>query len=215
MNCTAIMLLVVLLLLAGCGVTQEAGVVFPHQELIEVSPLPPLEFPASGQGKKLGVLFRVLGDGTVAEVRMLKSGGDEHWDSAVVALMKHWRFSVNSGDSTGEGHWYHYLFDVRIGESIQLTLGELVAPARQVADSLYAILNNGVSFASLANQFASGSAGKRGGFLGSVDIQKYPEHVRNELRKLHVNDFTHPLRLGKDYVIFMRFADDHSSNLSQ
>jgi hypothetical protein len=88
-----------------------------------------------------------------------------------------------------------------------LTLGELVAAGQHEADSLYELLNSGVTFASVARQFISGSSVERGRILGAVSIETYPERVRNELRKLDVNDFTHPLRLGTDYVIFMRFED--------
>jgi hypothetical protein len=127
--------------------------------------------------------------------------------------MKQWRFSPNANDTTSDGHWYHYLFDVHVGEPIILTLGELVASGPQEADSLHELLNTGVAFASVAKQFVSGSSGERGRFLGAVCIDTYPERVRNELRKLNVNDFTRPLRLGKDYVIFMRF--ENTRNLPQ
>jgi TonB family protein len=202
MNYIATVVLAILLLLSACSVTQETGLVTPRQELVKVSSLPAPIAPASAMGLKLGVQFRVLHDGTVAEVRVLKSGGDQRWDSTVVEVMKQWRFSMSFDDTASGGHWYHYLFDVHIGQPLVLTLGELVAAGQQEADSLYELLNGGLTFASV-----------RGRFLGAVSIETYPERVRNELRKLHVNDFTHPLRLGKDYVIFMRFED--TKNLPQ
>lgn len=207
MNYIVTVVLTFLLLLSACGVTQEAAVVAPRQELIKVSPLPAPSTPALTKGLKLGVVFRVLHDGTVAEVRILKSSGDRQWDAAVTDVMRQWRFSTNSNDTASDGQWYHYMFDVHMGEPITLTLGELVAAGQQEADSLYGLLNSGVAFASVARQFVSGSSSERGRFLGAVSIETYPERVRNELRKLHVNDFTPPLRLGNDYVIFMRFED--------
>lgn len=213
MNYSVIVVLASLLLLSACGAMQETGVVGQRQELVKVSPLPAPILPLPARGMKLGVQFRVLHDGAIAEVRLLNSGGDRQWDSTVVGVMEKWRFSPNSNDAPSEGHWYHYIFNLRTGEPIILTLGELVAVGQQEADSLYEVLNNGVAFDSVAKEFLPGSSGDRGRFLGAISIETYPERVRNELRKLHVNDFTHPLRLGKDYVIFMRFED--TRNLPQ
>ncbi len=213
-NIVGTIALTVLLLLSGCIGIHETGVMVPRQELIKVSPLPPLVTPASTRGVKLGVLFRVLHDGRVAEVHILKSGADPQWDSTAIALMKQWRFSTIANDTMPDGHWIHYLFDVQVQEPIVMTLGELVSSRLQAADSLYALLN-GIAFDVISKQMTVGSSGEQGRFLGAVDIGTYPERVRNELRRVHVNGFTRPIRLGDSYVIYIRFPDEVSDNLVQ
>lgn len=206
--------LTVLLLLSGCIGIHETGLMVPRQELIKVSPLPPLVTPTSTRGVKLGVLFRVLHDGRVAEVHILKSGAEPQWDSTAIELMKQWRFSAIAYDTMADGHWIHYLFDVQVQEPIVMTLGELVSSQLQVADSLYALLN-GMAFDVISKQMTVGSSGEQGRFLGAVDIGTYPERVRNELRRVHVNGFTRPIRLGDSYVIYIRFPDEAPDNLVQ
>lgn len=214
-NIVGVITLAVILLISGCTGIHETGIPTSRQELVKVSPLPPLVSLASARGVKLGVLFRVLHDGTVAEVHILKSGADPDWNSAAVALMKQWRFSRIVDDTATEGHWIHYLFDVRVREPIVMTLGEIMCSRRQVADSLYMVLNTSGAFDVLSMQMVIGSYGDSGRFLGAVDIGTYPERVRNELRTLREHDFTRPIRLGDSYVIYFRFPDDVAGRIVQ
>jgi len=60
-----------------------------------------------------------------------------------------------------------------------------------------------------------GSSGKLSKFLGTIDIVMYPKHVRDELRKLDVNEITRPLRLGADYIIYKRYESEHFRRILQ
>ena len=210
MNFAKAIVLAVLLLVLGCAVSEEAGVFTQRQELVRMSLLPPLVFPASAEGARLRVLFRVLSDGTVAEVRILKSSGDSRWDASAVDSMKRWRFSTIPNDTVPGGRLFHYQLVVHVETPVVMTLGELIAAREQEADSLYVLLKSGVAFDSIMKRVHIGTFGERGRFLGSVNIATYPEQIRDELRTLRVNDFTRPLRLGHDYVIYLRFEDDGS-----
>jgi TonB family protein len=213
MNYAVTIALTALLLFSGCVVTQETGGLEPRQELVRMSPLPPLASSTSAGGVKVRVMFKVLGDGTVAEVRVLKSSGDAEWDASAIDSMKRWRFSTIPQDTVSAGRLFLYLLVVRAEAPVVMTLGELVAAKEQEADSLYALLKSGVAFDAIAKQIPVGSSGERGRFLGPVNIAIYPEQVRDELRTLSVNDFTHPIRLGHKYVIYLRFENDGSRNL--
>jgi TonB family protein len=212
MNFAVTLVSAILLLLSGCAVREQAVVSKQPQELIKMSPLPALTSPVPAV-VRLRVLFRVLSDGTVAEVRVLKSSGDTGWDASAVDSMRRWRFSTVPQDTVSGGRLFLYLLVVHAEAPIVMTLGELVAAREQEADSLYALLKSGVAFDAIAKQIAVGSSGERGGFLGPVNIAIYPEQVRDELRTLSVNDFTHPIRLGNNYMIYVRFENDGSRNL--
>ena len=47
-----------------------------------------------------------------------------------------------------------------------------------------------------------------GKITGEVDIARYPKRVRDALRKLGINQITHPLRIGAKFTIFKRYVPD-------
>jgi TonB family protein len=129
----------ILLLLSGCAIGEQAAVSTQPQELIKMSPLPALASPVPAV-VRLRVLFRVLSDGTVAEVRILKSSGDAEWDASAVDSMKRWRFSSIANDTVEGGRLFHYLLSVRAETPVVMTLGELLVSRQQAADSLFSLL---------------------------------------------------------------------------
>jgi TonB family protein len=199
------MLLSALLLFSGCVATQETEKVLPHQVLVKVSSLPAYNPNALYRDMSMRVAFKVLEDGTIAEVRVLKSPADPAWNGTAAELMKQWRFTTVAGGLEPEGQWIQYSLLVHVEEPIMMTIGEIVAARKEEADSLYELLDSDVPFDSIAKQ--------RARFLGAVDIAAYPQNVRDALRILRVHHFTRPLRLGNSYVIYMRFED--SRNLVQ
>ena len=215
MKYTLTFLLIILLMLTGCAVTTRVDDANSKLELVGMSSLPPQPSISLAGKLRLNVLFRVLNNGTVADVRMLGSSGDSEWDVLAIDSMKQWRFAVITSDSSTAEHWVRYTVIVHAEELNVMTLGQLVADSQQEADSLYALLKGRITFDTLAKQPRARSSNELGRFLGAIDIARYPQHVRNELRKLEVNDFTHPLRLGANYIIYKRFNHEGSSNLPQ
>lgn len=205
MKYTMTFLLVILLMLTGCTVTRQVVDVDSRLELVSMSSLPPHPSITFAGKMKLNVVFRVLNDGTIAEVRVLGSSGYPDWDLAAIDSMKRWRFAVTTNGGSLSEHSIRYTIIVHAEESIVMTLSQLVAGNQREADSLYSLLKSGILFDTLAKQFRAGSSNELGRFLGAIDIARYPQHVREELRRLPANDFTHPLRLGETYLIFKRF----------
>ena len=195
-------------LLIGCSVSLQDGTLTDTSEVVSMSPLPPLasSFPAGVL--KLNVLFRVLNDGSVAEVNMLVPTGDPVWDASAIDSMRQWRFTADPHDTLATDRWIRMAVLVRVEESIVMNLGELIAAGRQEADSLHSLLVGGIDFLTLAKQVRVGSSNTIGRSLGAIDIARYPRHVRDELRKLRVNGMTEPIRLGGNFVIYKRFALD-------
>ncbi len=201
------------MLLAGCAITREISVDQP--ELISMSSLPPTPPSSTITQLRLNVLFHILRDGTVADARILGSSGYPLWDAAAVDSMKQWRFAPALDDTSPTGWWMRYTLVVGIQEPIMMNLGELVMSNQGEADSVYQLLQSGVVFDTLARHVREGSAIDAVRYIGIVDIARYPGHVRDELRKLAEGSFTHPVRVGHNYIIYKRFKPDITMNLPQ
>jgi TonB family protein len=204
-----------LLFLAGCTGVQMLDTAVPRQELMSVSSVPAFAPGGFSGHLKLKAMFRVLSDGTVAEVVLLNSSGSSEWDSAAVDSMKQWRFTTLLNNDDSLGHWIRYSLVVITEEPMVMVLGEIAIAGKQKADSLYALLASGVEFDSMAKQIGTGSPSAQCRFLGETGIARFPQSVRDELRKLRMNDFTRPLKRGDSYVIYMRFNHDGLRNLPQ
>ena len=197
--------------LIGCATSEETTTPDNWPEVISMASLPPL----AQRELKLKVLFLVLDDGSVADVKIRGTSGDLHWDTLATESMKQWRFTPAVHDSSPNGHWIQERILVEAETPVVITLGQIVASSMEQADSLYSLLKAGADFDSLAGLSSTGSSGKRGKFLGTIDIVQYPKHIRDELRKLSFNDMTHPLRLGADYIIYKRYDPERFRKMPQ
>jgi TonB family protein len=194
----------------GCATTPPAEGTTPQMELISMTSLPmlPTRFPAGGL--RLNVVFRVLDNGSVAELKLLSSSGDENWDRAAADSMKQWHFTPSTQPGPPMGRWMRNVVVVQIQEPTLLTLGQLTALSRQEADSIYALLDHGTDFDSLLKQARPGSSEPIGFYYGTIDIARFPQQVRAEVQRLGVNNYTEPIRVGTSYFIYKRYSGDHS-----
>ncbi len=206
-------ILLVCVLLAGCATSRQPEVSAEGPEVISIAPLPPLTSISTVRGLTMNVLFHVLRDGTVKDVRILGSSGDLEWDSLAAQSMKQWRFTPITLDSVTGDHWFRQKVVVHIQEPIVMNLGELVCASRAEAESLYVLLEKGADFDTLARQIRGIPSSEYCRCPGATEIARYPQHVRNELMKLGLNDLTPPLQLGNNYVIYKRFPNRISPSL--
>lgn len=152
------------------------------------------------------LIFEVRRDGSIAGARMLHSSGDPVWDRSALECMKQWHFAAvpSLDDSTTLAVKTRVI--VHPEERLELLLGTLAVTTEAEARELYSLLKAGASFDSLAATPRWDSAERRGRSTGLTDIGRYPHHIRNELRALRAGRITPPLRLGSEYLIFMRYA---------
>jgi TonB family protein len=208
MNGTRSVILLTLLLFLGCASPQYTDVLPAQLDLVTMTPLPPLTSISNLGGLKLNALFRLLNDGTVAEIKLLRSSSDPKWDAQAIDSMKLWRFTPFSGQPTPTDRWIRFAIVVQIQEPIVMTLGELVSLNLREADSLYLLLQQGAQFDSLARSRQREASSGTDWFFPSVNIARYPHDVRQQLTGLPVNGYTHPLRVGAKYLIYKRFRCD-------
>ena len=128
---------------------------------------------------------------------MLGTSGDAEWDSLAILSMKQWRYAPCRRAGVPSDLWFRQLVVVQIQEPVVLTIGEIVSSSLHEADSLHALLNAGTGLDSLFRRT-----------LGTFDIVRYPQNVREVLKQLDPGEYTGPLRRGEEYVIYKRFDTD-------
>lgn len=199
-------LLVVLFmfLIAGCGTTQIPQSTGDQPEVISMAPLPPYPSTLPMTGLRFTVMLHVMEDGTVGEASMVGSSGITEWDSLAVQSVKLWKFQPARQNNKPVASWLRQAVIVQVQEPIVMYLGELVMARKEGADSLYALLANGMSFEALAKQSVAASR-DHGGYLGAVDLAIFPKPVRDQLKVLDIGDITKPIKMGSDWVIYKRF----------
>ena len=195
-----------LVLLAGCASARYTPVSTPAPELLSMSSLPGCSMGSFMGEIQVEVIFEVRRDGTIAGARMLHSSGDPVWDRAALECMKRWRFASVPSLEDSATLAVKTRVIVHPEERLELLLGTLVVTTEAEARELYTLLKAGASFDSLAATPRWDSPALRGGSRGLTDIGRYPLHIRHELRVLRAGRITQPLRLGSEYMIFMRYA---------
>jgi TonB family protein len=206
---SGVMLVIALIVvLGGCCTHREAMTPPETVDIVRMTSLPPIQQREYQPQFKVNVIFHVRKDGSVADVRVLSSSGDVQWDETAVDSMRNWRFSPLPPDSPDEGVFIRRTILVQIQESVFLTLGELYAGSREEADSFYTLLRQGYDFLELARESGAKTLTDMGGFVGMVNIARYPEQVRDRLRQLREHEITQPIRVGDTYVIYKRFGSE-------
>ncbi len=201
MKLTSTVLLVTLLTLAGCAITEQAEVPPIHVELISMTQLPPLKTTAYAGGMKFNLLLHVMKDGTVEHVKMLQSSGDAEWDSLALQSVRQWRFAVPRRNGEPTDVWLRQLVVVQVQVPLVMTIGEVGSADLREADSLYALLEKGTALDTLFRQS-----------LKTINVMTYPQHIREELKELREGEFTRPLRVGGTYIIYKRFPRGASTD---
>jgi len=196
--------LVACVLLAGCAAGHRATAPADAARVVSLTALPPLTSLTAVGGVKLEALFLVRQDGSVEDVRLLESSGDLGWDRTAADSLRRWKFVFASSDSARQSQWVRTTLIVQVQDPVVITLGELTADSRHEADSLYTLLKNGADFTALAKEARTGAPNQCGWFLGTVDIARYPRHIRDALRRLAVNDITPPIQIDSRFAIFKR-----------
>lgn len=187
-------------LITGCATQRDSF------EIIEKTDLPVYEGELREEPFTLRVLFHVMENGSVAEVRMLTNSGDSNWDSAVADSMKKWRFTAHESDSS---IWVPKNVKVHLLQSQILNLGELITKNERDARVLHSRLRAGVSFQHLVRQAReNSSAGITGRYLNDVDTAQFPTYVSKILTGLKEGEYSRPVQYDGNYVIFKRYGEN-------
>jgi TonB family protein len=203
-----VFILVAALLLCGCATVQSTYAPDALPQLVKQDPLPAWPFRVHDQEVTIDINIRIGSDGLVKDVALLTPSLSTEWNALALEKIRGWQFSPAIADGHAVPVWVHQRLRVRFEEASYLRLAEIVCPDKQTADSVYALLDAGLPFDSLAKAFSVSSSRTEGGFLGDVDLRTLPLFVRHEVQNVRADHFTHPVLLGRNYVIFKCLPSD-------
>ncbi|MCX6142481.1 MAG: TonB family protein [Ignavibacteriales bacterium] len=195
-------ILIAMFLLCGCATLEQTYAPDTLPQLIKQEPLPPWPFRTMGDEVTLDIKIRIGSDGSVKEVSFITPTSSKEWNTLALEKIRTWEFSPAIVNGRSIPLWIRQTIHLRFEEASYLRLAEIVCPDEQTADSVYALLGAGAPFDSLASVFSTSSSRTRGGFLGDVDLRTLPLFVRRELQKVRTDQFTSPIFLGRNYVIY-------------
>ncbi len=189
----------------GCATEREVT------HLQKETELPVYEADEEVDQLELSVLFKVKENGSIEDVRLLNTSGISEWDNAAVDSMKKWTFKPPPDDS--ESFWFQRRVVVQMQPSYAMNIGELIARNEEEANLLYSRLRAGINFHRLVREAQDNSSiGKGGRYLRNIQTSEYPIDISRKLVELNVGDYTRPVKLGDEYVIFKRFDDNMPDN---
>lgn len=192
-----------LLLISGC-ISQRT---IPDENIpypVTMALFPVLEDSKGVNEVTITALFYILPDGTVDDVAITGPILNPEWDSAAIDSMKRWHFSKLPQGMNQEGAWLRRIVKVHFEEPTVMDLVILAVNDPQIADSLYAGLGSRSNLKRLFGVVENHDFTYKLTVENNQNIAKYPEHVRLELRKLRINNYTKPIRLNDQYLIFQR-----------
>jgi hypothetical protein len=194
--------LVAVFLLCGCATMEQTYAPDALPLLIKQEPLPPWPFRTRDQEVTLDIKIRIGSDGFVKEVSFITPTLSEEWNALALEKIRTWEFSPAIVNGRSVPLWIRQTIHLRFEEASYLRLAEIVCPDERTADSVYALLDAGAPFDSLARVFSTSSSRAQGGFLGDVDLRTLPLFIRHELQNVRTDHFTSPIFLGRNYVIY-------------
>jgi TonB family protein len=197
-------ILIAMFLLCGCATFEQTYTPDTLPQLIKQDPLPPWPFQTMDEEVSLDIKIRIGADGSVRDVSFLTPTRNNDWNVLALQKIRQWKFSPAIVNGQPVALWIRQTLRMRFEEASYLRLAEIVCPDERTADSVYALLDAGAPFDSLAREFSTSVSRTQGGFLGDVDLRTLPLFIRHELQKVRTDHFTSPLQLGRNYVIYKR-----------
>lgn len=200
-----ICVILLFVVVGGCASSTPPSRLEKTPQLVETTSLPPL--PTSIVRKKevtLEVKLYVADDGSVRDLIWVASSRNRDWDSLAAERIKTWKYAPASAAGRNVGVWVQQSFKVVTVDPENLLLAEIVCLDRTTADSVYAMLKAGADFEVLARRYSSSVSAEKGGYMGKVGLSLFPPEIRDRLVRLREEEFTEPLRISGDFVIYKR-----------
>jgi TonB family protein len=149
----------------------------------------------SKEKAELLLSLRIDEEGNVRRVAVLKSSGDPQLDSAAVTAAWNWRYSPasKSGKPLPITIEQKVSFATRVAESISFY--EIVVDNKDLADSLWALLDAGADFSQLATRFSKAPSAANNGFRENARYDALPEILLITLERLSPGRFSDPIEL--------------------
>jgi TonB family protein len=173
-------------------------------ELLEKYPLPTVLQDIYRPNFRLSALMLINQNGSVMEVKLLGSSGDNSWDKQVIESLKKWKYAPPLVDNVPRSIWIQQDIRIEIGDPLYLSFSEILCENVAQANQVYDALKNGEDFGDLALKYSVNPSRLNRGRVESVDIHIYPDYLQKALRSLGSHEFSSPIRYGDKYLIVKR-----------
>lgn len=195
---------VLALTISGCAALEGLGSNVTPPTLIERTPFPKLPSNVTSNDFYLKMHLLISTDGMVKQASLENSSGDPLWDTLAIGCVLQWRYSPAMSDNKAIQMKIDQTAHVIYVPPIMMELSEIRLSNSESANQVYSDLKAGKSFDTLAVQYSIAPTKAKGGYLGKIDINRYPDDVIDALNDLKPGEFTAPLKLGVYTVIFLR-----------
>lgn len=191
-------------LYVGCATFEQLGSNVTPPTLILKTALPTPPPNINPQDFNLKMELVVSKEGKVLYAQLLNSSGDPVWDSSAVKCILQWKYSPAMSDGKPVQLKIAQLAHVVPAPPLMMDISEIMCANLADADSVYAALQAGGDFSTLAKKYSFAESAGKGGTLGSVDIHMYGDEIQAKLKDLKPGEYTHPVEFGQNYVIYKR-----------
>ncbi len=191
-------------LIFGCAEFGQLGANVTPPALLEKTALPPPPATIKSQDFNLKLELVISKEGKVLYAHLRNSSGDPDWDSLAVQNVFEWKYAPAMSDGKPIQMKIAQTAHVILSPPMMMNLSEILCTTLAGADSVYSELQAGMSFDSLARKYSIAGSAVNGGKLGEIDIHRYGDEIQSALQRLRPGDFTHPLEMGPNYVIYKR-----------
>lgn len=205
------LLFVSTVIMIGCAEFGQLGANITPPTLLEKTVLPPPPPTIKSQDFNLKLELLISKEGKVLYAQMRNSSGDPNWDSLAVQCVLQWKYAPAMSDGKPIQLKIAQTAHVVLSPPVMMNLSEILCATLAEADSVYSALQAGMNFDSLAVKYSVSSSGVNGGKLGELDIHRYGDEIQDALHRLKPGDYTHPLQMGPNYVIYKRQPQDNST----
>jgi TonB family protein len=202
--------LLAVLFFAGCASTPETIVSerLPSPIGEVFLPVYPSEVPYS---VRIHVRALILNDGSVRSAQISPRTGNDLWDSLAVLAIKSWHFSPALQNGRPVPAWIRFPVTLRFAEAHPIPLAEIVVSTRSLADSIYALVQEGQDFGALALRYSLGPTAQDSGYLGARPLKDFPLPVQMAITSVGPGQVTRPILVDGRYVIYKRLRKDVNS----
>jgi TonB family protein len=196
-------IIIIVVVFIGCIPTQQITDLSTPRVLVQ-DPLPAFPESIKDIPLEISMALFITEDGSVTQVRLMKSSGSSSWDSLAITTIMRWQFVPANINDKPISAWFHLRAPIRYMKPLYVTLAEIVCSTRERIDSVYEALRQEKDFNELAVCYSIDPSRGNKGVIGEVNIFCYPEQIRRIVSDLEIDEFTEPIQYGDQYVIFKR-----------
>ncbi len=195
------------LLFSACSTTEQAATDITPPQLLAQYPFPVIPERTARSGSKIEMKVLITENGAVRFVELLNPTGNSTWDSLLCESIKQWKYAPAYFQNKPIRIWVRQTAVIQYAEPILMTLGEIVCVSPDAADSALKMLQAGLQFSEVVQQFSVALTKSSNGIIGEVNIRLYPREIQKALSELKYEQYSQPIRYGEHFVIFKRIKD--------